>query len=264
MPLHGQPLSILTYNLRFDNPADGDDAWPLRRDFLAGQLRFHAPGVFGIQEGLHRQLEYLQTQLPEYAMVGVGRDDGRQGGEYSALFYQRARFHLLESGTFWLSETPDTVSKGWDAALPRICTWALLHDTVAGRRLWVFNTHFDHIGEKARRASAALILKKIAEKNTAGHPVVLMGDLNSEPASEPVALLRQSLLDTHDHSSEPPFGPAGTFNGFKFHEPVTRRIDYIFVSPNLKVQKFAILSDARNCRYPSDHLPVLAVMSYEL
>lgn len=254
----GQSMTFLTYNIRFDNPADGADAWTERRDFLAGQLRFHRPDVFGIQEGLHRQLEYLQEQLPGYAWVGVGRDDGARAGEYSALFFRSDRFRAIESGTFWLSDTPDTVSKGWDAALPRICTWALLEDTAAQLRIMVFNTHFDHIGKAARTASASLILKKMTELNTGSAPMILMGDLNCEPEEEPIAILQSALNETRDASREPPFGPDGTFNGFKFKEPVTRRIDYIFTSPGIHVIQYAILSDSRNCHYPSDHLPVLA------
>ncbi len=254
----GQSMTFLTYNIRFDNPADGADAWTERREFLAGQLRFHRPDVFGIQEGLHRQLEYLQEQLPGYAWVGVGRDDGARAGEYSALFFRSDRFRAIESGTFWLSDTPDTVSQGWDAALPRICTWALLEDTAAQMRIMVFNTHFDHIGRAARTASASLILKKMAELNTGSTPMILMGDLNCEPEEEPIAILQSALNETRDASREPPFGPDGTFNGFKFNEPVTRRIDYIFTSPGIHVIQHAVLSDSRNCHYPSDHLPVLA------
>jgi endonuclease/exonuclease/phosphatase family metal-dependent hydrolase len=255
--VYGQSATFLTYNIRYDTPSDSADAWPERRDFLAGQLRFHKPDVFGIQEGLRRQVEYLQQELPDYKHVGVGRDDGREAGEYSALFYRADRFRALESGTFWLSETPDKVSKGWDAALPRICTWALLEDSAAGSRMWVFNTHFDHIGKAARKASAALILQKISEKNTTGDPVVLMGDFNAEPEEEPIAVLQTTLNEARDASREPPFGPEGTFNGFKFREPVNRRIDYIFVSPGQHVLQYAVLSDSRNCHYPSDHLPVL-------
>jgi len=255
--LFSQPVSFLTYNIRYDNPADSGDAWPKRREFLASQLRFHSPDVFGIQEGLKHQVVYLLEQLPAYNFVGVGRDDGREDGEYSALFFKRDRFRLLESGTFWLSERPDTVSKGWDAALPRICTWALLAEKRGKRKFLVYNTHFDHIGKEARKSSAALILRKILEKNTKNYPVVVMGDLNSGPNSEPVWMFSQNLRDAYAHTAEPPFGPSGTFNGFKFHDPVELRIDYIFVSPDLKVQKYAVLSDSRNCRYPSDHLPVL-------
>lgn len=258
--VEAQPaLTVVTYNIRFDNPADGEDAWPKRRDFLAAQLRFHAPDVFGIQEGLHRQLEYLSEQLPAYTRIGVGRDDGKQGGEYSALFFLKKRFGLLESGTFWLSETPDTVSKGWDAALPRVCTFAHLHDSLSDKNLWVFNTHFDHIGKEARRRSAELILQKIKEKNTANESVVLMGDFNAEPQDDPISILTRDLHDARSVSEEPPFGPEGTFNAFNFHDPVRRRIDYIFSNEKgLKVRQYAVLSDARDCHYPSDHLPVLA------
>ncbi|HRI60760.1 MAG TPA: endonuclease/exonuclease/phosphatase family protein [Saprospiraceae bacterium] len=264
LPVYSQPtLTALTYNIRYDNPGDGEDAWPKRRDFLAGQLRFHAPDIFGIQEGLHRQVEYLSEQLPAYTRVGVGRDDGKEGGEYSALFFLKKRFGLLASGTFWLSETPDTVSKGWDAALPRICTFAHLHDSLSGKKLWVFNTHFDHIGKEARRRSAELILWKIKEKNTAGEPVILMGDLNAEPQEEPIAVLIRTLRDARSVSEEPPFGPEGTFNAFKFHDPVQRRIDYIFLNDTgLKVKQHAVLSDSRDCHYPSDHLPVLARLAW--
>jgi len=257
-------LSVLTYNIRYDNPGDGDDAWPKRRYHLAAQLRFFAPDIFGIQEGLHRQLVYLNEQLPAYTRVGVGRDDGREAGEYSALFFLKKRFGLIASGTFWLSETPDSVSKGWDAALPRICTYARLHDSLAGKNVWVFNTHFDHIGVEARRRSAELIVKKIREKNTAGEQVVLMGDFNAVPQDEPIAVLTREMLDARAVSGEPPFGPEGTFNGFKFGEPVEKRIDDIFLSGMvLKVKQHAVLSDSRNCHYPSDHLPVLARMAWE-
>lgn len=261
--LYSQSVTFLTYNIRYDNPADGEDAWPKRREFLAGQLRFHAPDVFGIQEGLRHQVAYLLDQLPAYNFVGVGRDDGHEAGEYSALFFKRDRFRLLESGTFWLSERPDTVSKGWDAALPRICTWALLAEKRGKRKFLVYNTHFDHIGKEARKSSAALILSRILEKNIKNYPVIVMGDLNSGPNSEPVWMFSQTLRDAYAHSIEPPFGPPGTFNGFHFKEPVELRIDYIFVSPNLKVQKYAVLSDSKNCHYPSDHLPVLTVLSFE-
>lgn len=257
-------LTALTYNLRFDNPGDGDDAWPKRRDFLAGQLRFHAPDVFGVQEALLRQLEYLDEQLPVYGRVGVGRDDGKEGGEYSALYYRKDRFGLLESGTFWLSTTPDVPSKAWDAALPRICTFAHLYDSVTNRKIWIFNTHFDHIGKQARSASASLILQKVKEKNTEPEPVIVMGDLNAEPGEAPVAVLDSELDDARAVSKEPAFGPEGTFNGFKFHEPVTRRIDYIFLKgKGLTVRQYAVLSDSRACHYPSDHLPVLARLRFE-
>lgn len=260
-----QALRFLTYNIRYDNPNDGDNAWPKRRDWLAAQIGFYSPDVFGIQEGLHHQVEFLAQSLPQYAWVGVGRDDGRQAGEYSALYYRRDRFGLLDSGTFWLSETPDQPSKGWDAALNRVCTYALLRDSATGRSLWVFNTHFDHMGQEARRQSAALILQKIREKNPDNLPVFVMGDFNSEPGDAPVAVMKSALMDTQDACEIPTFGPPGTFNGFKFHEPVTRRIDYIFAGgTGLQVLRHAVLSDSKDCHYPSDHLPVMADISITL
>lgn len=260
--LCGQSLSLMTYNIRFDNPADGPDAWPERREFLAAQVRFYAPDVWGIQEGLLHQLVYLAQQLPQYTRLGVGRDDGAEKGEFSALFYRTDRFELLDSGTFWLSPTPERVSKGWDAALPRVCTWALLLDKSNGRRLRVYNTHFDHIGQEARLQSAALIRDHIRAHAADGGPVVLMGDFNSEPADPPIGLLQEALHDARTRSQEPPFGPEGTFNGFKFQEPVTRLIDYIFVSQSLQVLQHAVLSDSRNAHYPSDHLPVLVRLDW--
>lgn len=256
-------LTAITYNIRYDNPGDGEDAWPVRRAQLAAQLRFYAPDVFGIQEGLKRQVDYLSEQLPAFERVGGGRDDGKEAGEYSALYFRKARFGLLESGTFWLSETPDVPSKGWDAALPRICTYAHLYDTLAGKKLWVLNTHFDHMGEAARRHSAELIIVKIKELNKENEPIVLMGDFNSEPKEAPALLLSRALIDTRAVSEEPSFGPEGTFNGFQFKEPVKRQIDYIFINGSgMRVKQHAVLSDSRNCHYPSDHLPVLARMEY--
>jgi endonuclease/exonuclease/phosphatase family metal-dependent hydrolase len=254
--LHAQPQTVITYNIRFDNPADGDDAWPKRRDFLAAQIRFHAPDVFGVQEALYRQLEYLDTTLKSYTWVGGARDDGKQAGEYSALFYQKDRFKALSSGTFWLSETPEKPSKGWDAALNRVCTYALLQDKKTKQKTWVFNTHFDHMGQEARRRSAELIVQKSKELNTDGYPVIVMGDLNANPDEAPIEVMKKAFTDAQEASAEPPFGPTGTFNGFNFHDPVTRRIDYVFVK-GLKVRQYAVLSDSKDCHYPSDHLPVL-------
>ncbi len=256
-------FSVLTYNIRYDNPADGENAWSERRHFLVGQLRFYAPDIFGVQEALRHQLAFLEEQLPAYSWVGVGRDDGEAGGEYSAVFFRKSRFSVQQSGTFWLSPTPERVSKGWDAALPRICTWALLEDKAAGRHVWVFNTHFDHVGREARRMSASLLLLRLWEMNRQRYPVVLMGDFNAGPNTEPIQILLRELYDARARSQEPPFGPEGTFNGFRFHEPVELRIDYIFTTPDLRVRKYAVLSDSKNCRYPSDHLPVYALLAYD-
>lgn len=251
-----QTLHALTYNIRYDSPNDGENQWKYRKHFLAEQLLFHSPDVFGIQEGLHQQVQFLDSALTEYSYVGVGRDDGQTKGEYSAIYYKPAIFRLKEHSTFWLSETPQKVSVGWDAAMERICTYGLFQHIESEKYFWVFNTHFDHRGEMARKKSVELILDMINDINIKGYPVVLMGDLNLEPDHTSIKNLQHKMQDSAISCTRVCFGPSGTFNGFNFCKAVTRRIDYIFVSKDVVVEKHAILSDSWNLKYPSDHLPV--------
>lgn len=260
--LQSQDLKIISYNLRFDNQNDGENKWDLRKDFLAQQLHFYSPDFFGTQEGKLHQLQYLKNNLTDYDYVGRGRDDSENQGEFSALFYNKNKFKVIEQATFWLSETPDKVSKGWDAALERICSYGLFEDIKTKQKLYVFNTHFDHMGEVARLNSAHLIIEKINAINTQKFAVILTGDFNSEPDSKPYLYLASQMNDARSISKIAPFGPAGTFNNFEFHKPVTTLIDYIFTSKNnIEVLKFAVLSDSKDCKYPSDHLPVYAEIS---
>ena len=255
--VNGQTYRLMTYNIRYDNPADGENQWSKRKEFLCNQIAFYTPDVFGIQEGLSHQLAYIDSTFVDYKYVGVGRDDGYQKGEFSAVFYNAKKLQVLNQGTFWLSKTPNIVSVGWDAAMERICTYALLKDNTTNQKFWVFNTHFDHIGNEARIQSAKLIENKIREINTSKHAVFVMGDFNLEPESEPIQYLSKIFNDAKAVSLAKPFGPQGTFNGFKHNEPVTARIDYIFTSKEkIKVSKFSILSDSKDCKYPSDHLAV--------
>ncbi|GEC78452.1 endonuclease/exonuclease/phosphatase family protein [Flavobacterium aquatile] len=258
-----QNLKLITYNIRLDLASDGENAWSNRKDYFCSQLAFYEPDVFGIQEALPNQVIAISSALPKYSYVGIGRD-GIGKGESSNIFYKKDRFELLQQSTFWLSETPEVMSKGWDAALNRVCTYALLKDKKTKQIFWVFNTHFDHIGELARANSIKLILSKIKTLNTKNYPVFFMGDFNSEPSEERIVNLKKEMLDTYDVSIEKPFGPTGTFNAFKHNEAVIKRIDYIFISKNnkLKVNKFAILSDSKDLKYPSDHLPVYAEISF--
>ena len=262
-PSNSQTTSVMTYNIRYDTQKDGENRWDARKAFLIAQIKFHGPDVIGIQEGLAGQVKYLDKELAGFRYVGVGRDDGKKKGEFSAIFYNTNKFKVIESSTFWLSDTPDQISVGWDAAMERICTYALFEYLETGQRIWVFNTHFDHIGKEARKNSAMLIHNRIKSLNKDGLPFILMGDLNLEPDSEPIRYLSQHLNDSKKVSKEVVFGPEGTFNNFQFDKPVTRRIDYIFTGKSgIEVQKYAVLSDSKNLRYPSDHLPVFVVLTF--
>lgn len=261
--LPAQTVKIMTYNIRLDLASDGDNDWAHRQDFLLSQIKFYAPDIFGTQEGLPHQIYFLQKNLSDYGSESVGRD-GQGKGESTAIFYNKSRFSLEQKHTFWLSPTPDTVSMGWDAACLRVCTALLLKNKRTKQQFWVFNTHLDHIGPMARSNGIDLILKKIREFNIRNLPVIFMGDLNAEPNDVVIAKIKNELTDTREVSQTKPFGPSGTFNGFKFNEPVTRLIDYIFISKNLgiRVNKYAVLSDNINLHYPSDHLPVLVEIAF--
>lgn len=253
-----QELSLMTYNIRYATVNDGENQWERRKDYVSAQLLFYAPDIFGIQEGLKEQVSYLDESLQSYSFVGVGRDDGKSKGEYCAIFYNIDKFQLLGDHTFWLSKTPEKVSMGWDAAYERICTYAFFMDKTTGNNFWVFNTHFDHVGEVAREKSAELIIKKIKEVNKDEFPVFIMGDFNLNEKSQAITYLSSHYNDSRRVSLEKPFGPFGTFTGFEFHKPVKDRIDYIFCSKdNIKVTKYAVLTDSKEERYPSDHFPVL-------
>jgi endonuclease/exonuclease/phosphatase family metal-dependent hydrolase len=255
--INAQTTKVMSYNIRFDNPNDGENSWVNRKELLCSQLAFYEPDVFGIQEALPNQVQDISNALPNYTFVGIARD-GNGKGESSNIFFKKDKFKLLEQNTFWLSETPEIISKGWDAALNRICTYALLKENKTKQIFWIFNTHLDHQGEIARTKGIALILYKIKMLNTQNYPVIFMGDFNSEPTEERIINLKKLMIDSQEISEENPFGPTGTFNGFKHNEAVTKRIDYIFLSKesNFKVYKYAVLSDSKDLKYPSDHLPV--------
>lgn len=261
--LQAQTLDVMTYNIRYDNPGDAPNNWDNRKDFLISQLRYHAPDVFGTQEGLVHQLKDIDQGLANYSYFGAGRDNGDEKGEFTAIFYNTDKLKLLSESTFWLSPTPDIPSKGWDAALPRICTYGIFENLGNGKRFMVFNTHFDHVGTKAREESSKLILEKMGELNPGDLPVVLCGDFNLESDSEGVQVILGEMEDAHIAAGPNAFGPDGTFNGFHFDRPVKGRIDYIFVSPRgFEVLKSGILSDSKDGRYPSDHLPVMARLKF--
>lgn len=262
--INAQDLQVMSYNIKYDNPSDTVNNWENRKAFLMSQLNYFDADVIGTQEGLHHQLEDIKSTLTRYDYVGIGRDKGNTEGEYSAIFYNNEQLKVLEKGTFWLSPTPDKPSKGWDAALNRICTYALFKDKDSGQTFWVFNTHFDHRGDVARLESSKLILQKIKEVNKENRAVVLTGDFNLTQQEKGIQEITDQMLDTHVVAGENAFGPKGSFNGFHFEKPVTKKIDYVFISKDgFKVLKSGILSDSQDCKYPSDHFPVLVDLDFD-
>jgi endonuclease/exonuclease/phosphatase family metal-dependent hydrolase len=259
-------LRVMTFNIRYDNPEDGEDGWASRKAKVASTIRFHGADVVGLQEALRNQIADLEAALPHFGWFGTGRSAARDG-EHCAVLFRRDRLEVLSESTFWLSETPEVAgSQAWDAALPRIVTWGKLRDRRTGAAFHLFNTHFDHRGEAARRESARLLLRKIAEIAGPGGPVVVTGDLNTTPDSEPYRILTTgagtlgALVDALHASSCPHHGPTSSWNGFKEIQP-GRRIDFILVRPPVGVLQHGILSDTFDGRFPSDHLPVIAELT---
>lgn len=256
-------IEVMSYNIKYATENDGENSWPKRKDHLTSQIKYYEPDIMGVQEALVEQLQHLRRELDEYEYIGVGRDQGNDEGEFSAIFYDTTQFIMLEEDTFWLSETPEKPSKGWDAALPRICTYGLFEKKDSGERFYVFNTHFDHVGQEARAESTKLIVEKIKNINKNDFPVILMGDLNLEPNTQPIEFLSKEFNDSKVIAEKVAFGPDGTYNGYHFDEPVTRRIDYIFTDDHFRVVKYAVLSDSKDLKYPSDHLPVIVELEFE-
>lgn len=258
-----QELNIMTFNIRLDLAGDSLNAWPYRKDKVVSQILFHDAAIAGVQEALPGQMDDLNAALKGYAYVGVGREDGKRKGEFSAIFFNTERLTVSKSGTFWLSQTPDVAgSKGWDAALPRIVTWAIFTDKKTKKNFFHFNTHFDHMGQEARRESAKLLLQKI--KDIAGNnPVIVTGDFNAEPKDEPIKILTDQgdplhLTDTESLSELPHYGPQGSFNGWQIKEAGYTHIDYIFTKKKVRVIRHGTLSEICGTRFSSDHFPVMA------
>lgn len=304
------PLQVASFNIRYENPHDGINSWTNRKDMVNALISFHDFDIFGVQEALIGQINDI-LRLKQYAFIGKGRDDGEHGGEHCAIIYRKDRFKLLNSGDFWLSETPDRPSLGWDAPnCKRICSWGLFRDLNTKEKFYFFSVHFDHQGAEARRQSGKLMVKKI--KEIAGEmPVICVGDFNSAPQTEQIADMQTILRDAFKVTRQAPYGPEFTTNGFGrnlsfdrmirrdstrimggpgepqmhregavrdsgrvvqipqrrpdgmpdgpgFRRAGSRRIDYIFVSPQFNVMKYGVLTDSNEMRFPSDHFPIVA------
>ncbi len=259
---YSQDYKVMTYNIRYDNSWDTINHWKLRKEKIIEQISFYKPDILGIQEALHQPTIFLRNKLTGYGFVGVGREDGKTKGEYAPIFYNKTKWKLLKQDTFWLSKTPSKVSIGWDAALERICTYVLLQEKKTGKKIWVFNTHFDHQGAVARKESAKLLVNKINRLNTEKYPLILMGDFNSIPYSDPIRELSSHLDWKLRDNPELLFGPPATYNDFNTTKIPNVWIDYIFTK-FLTIYSYAHLDNRlNNTRYISDHFPVYATFSF--
>jgi endonuclease/exonuclease/phosphatase family metal-dependent hydrolase len=265
----GQTLKVMSYNLRLDTPVDGVNQWPNRVDKVVALITKYNPDIIGVQEALHHQLQDLLKKLPDYSYCGVGRDDGKENGEYSAILFRNSRFGLLDTKTYWLSETMDLPgSKSWDAAITRVFTTARFFDRDTKKEFLMVNTHFDHIGKVARSMSSLLIKSYLAGMEGGANidnagprieiPIIVSGDFNSEPTEEPyLNMVDEKMKDFILYDSRPVASTAGTFCGFKVGGIECKTIDFIFHTKEWVARNYQVITDNDGTYYPSDHLPVL-------
>lgn len=284
-----QGFIVATYNMRNANKGDSTNGngWGQRLPVIAQLIQFHDFDIFGTQECKFNQLTDLKNSLPGYDYIGIGRDDGKEAGEYSAVFFKTERFSLLKKGDFWLSTITDKPNKGWDAVLPRICSWGEFKDKRTGFTFFLFNLHMDHVGVKARAESAKLVLAKMKEL-AGNYPTILTGDFNVDQTSESYSLINNSGILKDAYESAPlKYALNGTFNNFKSDSKTDSRIDHIFLTGQFSVQRYGILTDnyrtvnpdsetgtsanfpkevslsKYTAREPSDHFPVMAEITYK-
>ena len=248
-----QTIKVMSYNIRLDVASDGVNQWSNRKEKLPALIQKYDPDLVGLQEAMHHQLMDILTALPQYGYIGVGRDDGKEKGEYSAILYRKDRFEVESSKTTWLSKTPDVPgSKDWDAAITRILTRGKFKDKKTGKEFMYFNTHFDHIGKEARKNSAEIIVAEVKRESL---PVLVTGDFNSQVTEDPYKIISASIDD-----ARPPSSTQGTFCTFKVNGQECTLIDHIF-SKNFKRKNYQVIMDNDGTYYPSDHLPVMAEFS---
>jgi endonuclease/exonuclease/phosphatase family metal-dependent hydrolase len=252
-------ISIMSFNLRYDNTEDGENQWDNRKEACIQMLNEYTPGVFGIQEGLYNQVHYLNDELPDYEFVGVGRDDGYSGGEYNAIFYNTEKYEILEDSTFWLSETPSYPSYGWDAACKRIVTFGKFHDIDNDKYFYLFNTHLDHEGKEAREKSAKLLVEKVKEFNTEDYPVFITGDFNATSSNSIMKPIKKAFSNTRKEAEYS--DNTKTFNGFgKWYLPHSN-IDYIFFK-HVSAMSYKTINKDYGVDYISDHYPIIGKYHY--
>ena len=256
-------LKIATFHLRMDTPSDGENAWFHRKDMVNDLIRFYGFDLFGTQEGFTHQLNDI-LRLSDYRFIGVGRDDGKDAGEHCAIFYRSDRFKVLDQGDFWLSEHPEKPGRGWDGTCcNRICTWGKFEDLKNHKQFYFFNVHYEYEGDVARRESSNLMISRI--KSIAGNqPVFLTGDFNAFPTEEPIRILNDSgfLNDSYKITKEAPFGPVCTYHGYDSTIKTEERLDYIWVTDSIQIDKYGVLTNTLYGHTPSDHFPVMVVAEF--
>lgn len=285
-----QPLFVGSYNIRYKNNHDSinGDYWGKRCQVISDQINFMQPDIFGAQEVLVSQLHDFDRTLPGYAHIGVGRDDGKEAGEFEPIFYRKDKIRLLKEGHFWLSETPDRPGLGWDAACVRICSWGLFKDKKTKLKFYFFNLHMDHVGIVARREAARLVVSKIKEITREKHPAILTGDFNVDQYNEIYQTFAQSniLKDSYTYARQR-FAENGTFNSFNPYLMTDSRIDHVFVSPKFEVENYGVMTSTYwttdehttegkghdapreigfktgKIRLPSDHYPVFVRLNFK-
>ena len=248
--------TAMTFNIRYDNPADSANAWNQRKPEVVELIRGYNPDFIGIQEALPKQVSYLSEHLEDHKFIGYGRDGLNTNSEASPIFYNSQKFELINHQQLWLSETPNEISRGWDAALNRILVYGAFRNKTSGTIFHVLNTHFDHQGVQARLHSAALIKDFILRENMRDQKIIVMGDMNAVAEDAPIQLLNEELTDSREVNDIEITGPEATFNNFDPDTPPKNRIDYIFIK-NLEVKSYQCIDHKRtNGLYPSDHFPV--------
>jgi len=261
----GDTVRVLTFNVRYINSGDkGDNAWTVRKDLAAAVIKKDAPDFLGTQEALRVMLDDIKKAVPGYAEIGVGREDGKTKGEYTAILYLEAKWELKDSGTFWLSDTPEVVaSTSWGNKTTRVCTWGKFRRKADGKEVFVYNAHLDHQSQPAREKGAALILKRIAARGSEG-PVIFTGDFNATPDNAAIVtvlkgppVFTDAWLSLHKDAKPE---ESGTFHNFSGKRN-TGHIDYIFSTAEFTATESAILNEAQNGKWPSDHYPVRATLT---
>lgn len=252
-------IDVMSFNIRLGSVDDGENHWNIRKDKVNDLINYYEADFVGLQEAQKFQINYLLQENSLYDFVGKPRDDG-ENAEYSCIFYLKNKYKVLEQNTFWLSETPGKSTKSWDAAYPRIVTYALFENLKTKKKIWVFNTHFDHVGMVARQKSAEIILNKMKElQSKKNYPAILTGDFNSQEKDAWMKPLFENLQEARNSSVTKPYAEKGTWNGFNFKEKPTEQIDFIFSSKkNTIVKKYRTITDFYDFKYPSDHLPIVA------